>query len=84
MAGPRLRQRQPGQGAPSSYHPAEAGGRFGSPKICAQADPHSPPQGVERTGIGITDLGSNPGFVLHKQCDLEQVINYSETRFPYL
>lgn len=58
--------------------------RFKSPEICAEAKPHSPPQGGEKTGIGITDLGSNPDFVLHKWCDLEQVIKYSEPWFPYL
>lgn len=78
MASPKLRHNSLGR---ESHLLINSYLRFKSPEICAEADPHSPPQGVEKTDIGITDLGSNPDFVLYKWCDLEQVINYSELGF---
>lgn len=66
------------------FYPAEAGGRFRFPEVYAVGEPYSPLREVEKTGIGVTDLGSNPGFVLHEWCDLEQVVNYSEPWFPCL
>lgn len=69
-------------GSPISYRLAEAGGRFSFPEIWVT--PYSPHQEVEKTGIGVQTWVQIPVFDLHKRCDLEQVVNYSEPRCPHL